>query len=89
MTHDIVDGPKLPTFSGNLTDWDAFIDLFNGTVRHRNDYDRFRKCLRNRYGMKEDPSVVRRNLSDIKQEDSESLEDLKDMRRVEIKYGLK
>ena len=81
-------GPKLPTFPGNPTEWDAFLYLFNSTARHyqwsrykklqrlkecmcdktigyvrnrsrkeRNDYRKLMKCLKNRYGVKEDPSV--------------------------------
>ena len=36
------------------------------------------KCLKNSYGVKDDPRVVRRNLSFIKQVVTESLEDFAD-----------
>ena len=113
-------GPKLPTFSGNPAEWDAFLYLFNGTARHyqwgsdkklqrlkecmrdkaidyvrsrsrkeRNDYRKLMKCLKNRYGVKEDPSVVRRNLNDIKQEVNESLEDFADRVQHAVAVGYK
>ena len=113
-------GPKLPNFSGNHTEWDAFLYLFNGTARHyqwssdkklqrlkecmrdkaidyvrnrsrkeRNDYRKLMKCLKNRYGVNEDPSVVRRNLNDIKQEVNESLEDFADRVQHAVAVGYK
>lgn len=113
-------GPKLPMFSGDSTNWDAFLYLFNGTAKHyhwgshqklrrlkecmrdkainyvrtrsrkdRHDYHRLMKCLKNRFGMKEDSSVVRRNLHDIKQEANESLEDYADRVQHAVSLGYK
>ena len=50
----------------------------NRSRKERNDYHRLMICLKNRCGVKEDPSVVRQYLNDIKQEFNESLEDFAD-----------
>jgi hypothetical protein len=49
--------------------------MFAIDLAESNDYRKLTKCLKNRYGVKEDPSVVRRNLNDIKQEVNESQRD--------------
>ena len=60
----------------------------NRSRRDGNDYDRLMKCLKNRYGVKDDPLVVRRNLSVIKQVVTESLEDFADrvQHAVAVRY---
>ena len=61
----------------------------NRSRKERNDYRKLMKCLKNRYGVKEDPSVVRRNLNDIKQEVNESLEDFADRVQHAVAVGYK
>ena len=63
--------------------------MFAIDLAESNDYRKLTKCLKNRYGVKEDPSVVRRNLNDIKQEVNEALEDFADRVQHAVAVGYK